>query len=331
MRHGRCGALLRCAACGSLIRCAGCSTFVRCTCCGTLARHACGGFGRVLGAALLIGLALGGCAVEGDVLSSGDDDGTVDPGGGDPPEAADCAAPPDCTGAGGDLACGRLHDVETSRTITAADGPLPRVLALGVDELASFDPTERFADATAPDACGRYLVPLPATGDLLIATLPQPGDGTFLPAITRRTAVALGGDDDAFALRAATDTRWSSALGASPVDRGALLLVFVDVLGAAVVPLPGAPVADVRVTVDGLSGDPDIAYFADAGATTRAEPSTTRTTTAQPGAALVTPVASLAAYGGTRGTTTPCGFGAAQGTDAAGLLLIDVIPGACAP
>jgi hypothetical protein len=324
MKHTRCGALLRCATCGSLIRCAGCSTFVRCACCGTLARHACGGFGRVLGAALLVGLVLGGCAVEGDVLSSGDDDeGVVDPGD-DPPEAADCAAPPDCTDAGSDVACGRLHDVETSRAVTAADGPLPRVLALDVDDLASFDAAESFADATATDACGRYRVPRPATGNLLIATLPQPGDATFLPAITR-------GGDDAFALRAATDTRWSDALGASPLDAGALLLVFVDVLGPVVAPLPGAPVADVRVTVDGLSGDPDIAYFADGDATTRAEPSTTRTTTADPGAALVTPVASLAAYGGTRGTTTPCGFGAAQGAGAAGLLLIDVIPGACAP
>lgn len=199
--------------------------------------------------ALLV--ALGGCVVEGDVLSSGDGDDAPEP-------APDAGAELVCACAG---TCGQLHDVETSRPLTIRDGALPLVQIDG-------------AAAIAPDDCGRY--PIDA-GAREVAALASPD---FRPTVTHLADGAI----DAFALRTDTDARWTAALGESAVDAGALLVVFVDTLAPALAPLPGEPVAGVQVTPGSA------AYFADPDPAIRRTPSRARSETGAGGAALISPV-----------------------------------------
>ena len=248
---------------------------------------------------------LAGCVVEGDVLVTDESGAAPDA---DPGADPACAAAPPCPAG---ARCGRLYDVETSRPLTAADGALPRV-ALADAPLGDLGAL----DAVAPDGCGWFA--LTGAGDLVVAV---PTDATFVPVVTRTTGV------DAFALRAATDARWADALGARVADAGALLLVFVDTLGPELAPLPGAPVAGVRVT-DAPGGDTTIAYFAGVDPASRAAPDPGAAETAASGAALITAADGLVAYGG---QSLVCGFGATTALGAAGVLEVAPLVGACAP
>jgi hypothetical protein len=271
-----------------------------------------------------LALASAGCVVSGDVLSaSGDDDDPGDPdadpgadAGGVP---AECAEPPVCAAG---TVCGRLHDVETSRQLTEIDGPLPAIRLF--DDAGAI-----LGGPVAPDACGRYAVPidLPA-GGLLVEVRPDDGDPYVATVTGHPTLTGAGRRADAFALAAATDQRWADALGEgdSVVGDGALLAIFVDMLGASVAPLPGAPVPDVAVTIDGLGGG-DVYYFADDVATSHREPSSALGATAASGAALILPVEPLAAYGG---SGPLCGFTPVLGADRAGVLQVSPLIGACA-
>jgi hypothetical protein len=262
-----------------------------------------------------LALASAGCVVSGDVLSAGDDEPGGDGAGPDGGAPTACGAPPTCaTG----TVCGRLHDVETSRALTADDAPLPTIRLVQLDGLVELGgPVE-------PDACGDYEVPVGAVaGELLVIAEPAPGDDRFVATATHQSSLS-GRRADAFALARATDEAWVAAIGAGGAD--ALLLIFVDTLGVDLAPLPGAPVADVAVTVDGLGGG-DVHYFADDAATDRAEPSAALTATAASGAALVRPVQPLAAYGGLAPT---CGFAPTRGADLDGMLQVAALVGACA-
>jgi hypothetical protein len=271
---------------------------------------------------LALALVSAGCVVSGDVLSSGDDEPGDDGGGGGPDGGAPaaCGAPPSC--AAGTL-CGRLHDVATSRGLTEADdAPLPTIRLVDLDGLVEL------GDPVGADECGDYVLPVDTLiGDLAVIAEPAPGDDRFVATATR-LAAPTDRRADAFALARDTDRSWADAIGAgdTAVGSGAMLLVFVDMLGADVAPLPGAPVADVAVTIDGL-GNGDVHYFADEAATDRAEPSAALTATAASGAALVRPVQPLAAYGGLAAT---CGFAPALGADLDGMLQVVALVGACA-
>jgi hypothetical protein len=220
--------------------------------------------------------------------------------------------PPD---SGRQMICGRLVDTETSANVVG--DTLPTTVKISFYEALAFannaaTPPEF---SVAPDTCGRYVssitghngVAVPGTMYILVGTddavTPFPG-GNFIT-----TGVALSGVGggqakkvNTYLTRAQTDVDWSTSAGltgASFVEQGVFLGIFIDTSKTPVLPWKGKPTSGVQVTV---ADQPVMApsqdfYFDDATNLVRSSIGSGNTTGIN-GAVLVTQ-ASLDTFGGT--------------------------------
>jgi len=282
--------------------------------------------------AALLAIAAAGCAVEGNVLTSGADgggsDATTGDGGGDAggcPVVGACPAPP----AGDITVCGRVLDVETSAPIT---GGAPTVRVFDFVDLR-LDPAAAIAAAAVdPDACGWFTTTVDGLIGIIVVHTgelpPAAGDHRRVIEVFT-TAPGQTVRANAWALRSDTDAAWSAAAGLGGqtfADLGSLLAIFVDVGEPAVAPLQGVPRAGATILVNGQAAAADDFYFADPAALARTQVAPAQAAAGADGSGLLRDVPSLAEISG---EVTGCAFPVVSTLSIAGTLQVQEIAGTC--
>lgn len=277
-------------------------------------------------------IALAGCAVEGNVLRSGEDGGGADAivldGGGDAggcPAVGDCPDPP----AGDITVCGRVLDLQTSSPITA--GP-PTVRVFDFVDLR-LDPAAAIAAATVtPDACGWFTTTVDGLIGIIVVHTgelpPATGDHRRVVEVVT-TAPGQTVRANAWALRGDTDAAWSAAAGLGGetfADLGSLLAIYVDVDQPAVPPLQGAPLAGATVLINGQDVPADDFYFADPGPLARSQLVPGQAAAGADGSGLLRDVPPLAEVSG---QAPGCAFPAVNTLSIGGTLQVQEIAGTC--
>lgn len=290
---------------------------------------------RALRCSMVVLACAAGCVTaEGDVLTSAGNAPDATPGA-DAPGVADggegCAAQPPCpTPASGEITvCGQVVDLETSAPVIDAP-PTIRIFELTDLQL---DPTGAIPEAVVdPDACGYFSVTLDGvlgvlvvhTGEL-VASDPWRRTASLVIASPGQVARV-----NAFALRATTDDAWTQSAGLtgeSFADRGATMMIYVDITAPAVEPFQGTPIAGVTMTRSGLEQPAADYYISGADPRSRSQIDPGLSATGPTGAALMIGGGfGIETYGGNHAN---CTLAQSTGLSLAGVVQVHELLGTC--
>lgn len=191
----------------------------------------------------------------------------VGTGGGSCDEEINCPVP---SGPNKTTVCGRIYDIQTTGEVVGDEVAKLKVTVYDALAFAGGSMTELGSDF--PDACGRFVVPdvvVPFTTFIAVGTDDKP-DSQDEYRLTGIATSPVGGQTTdgmrAFATRRTTDMNWTTTAGltgATFVDRGVYLPIYIDPTATDVLPFPGAPVAGVTIAHSGTTTDPANDYYFD--------------------------------------------------------------------
>jgi hypothetical protein len=263
-------------------------------------------------------------------------------------EASGCTAPPECPPAlaGHSSLCGRLFDLEDTTPID--DGIVATGEPAAALEVRIWVTTELLTDpgipvprATVPvDSCGYYVaanIPTHPTALFAVSTDDRPG----LPDEHVHTAIMFSvpagttlATAHAWVLRRATDVAWTAAAGLSGgsfAAQGTYLGLFLDPRTPTVAPLPGTPVAGVRILINGVEPRRGERFdFDDVDPLLRRMPDVRPAETGANGAVLAVAAADSVGYTGFGGVPAGCSTWTAYiGATATDIVLVQYFTAIC--
>lgn len=230
--------------------------------------------------------------------------------------------------------CGRVFDAETSGRVLGADAAGLAITVYDALTLISSGPSTATPLGTITlDECGRFSATVSRAGSgTFILALDDKSGGTDVNVISGVTAAVAAKADGLrmFAVRKATDAKWSTAAGITSTfaTRGALMLMYVDETKPPVTPFGGTPAAGVTVAREGSPDATRDWYFSDATSLSRATVDPAKSATGANGTALFLE-SSFGGHSGTGGAPTSCAWSLANTASVPGVILIHEVKSKC--